>query len=193
MHTFNRFATIFVSSTLIGLQGAIAAIAALVFTVTASHGQDADIVDTAIGAGSFQTLTAALQAADLVDALKGPGPFTVFAPTDEAFAKLPEGTVESLLLPENKATLTAILTYHVVAGQVVAADVANLSSATTLNGAEVNIDVSDNGVMVGTAKVIQTDIMASNGVIHVVDAVILPPPATAVEAESWGQVKSSSK
>ena len=193
MNNFNRFATMFVSSTLIGLQGAIAVIAALIFSITAAHGQDADIVDTAVGAGSFQTLTAALQAADLVDALKGPGPFTVFAPTDEAFAKLPEGTVESLLLPENKATLTSILTYHVVAGSVLAADVVNLSSATTLNGASVEINVSDNGVMVGTAKVIQTDIIASNGVIHVIDAVILPPPPTAVEVESWGQVKNSRK
>ena len=193
MRNFNGFAATLVSSSLIALQGAVAAIAALIFLFTPAHSQDADIIDTAVAAGSFQTLAAALQAADLVDALKGPGPFTVFAPTDEAFAELPEGTVESLLLPENKATLTAILTYHVVAGSVLAADVVNLSSATTLNGAAVEINVSDNGVMVGTAKVIQTDILASNGVIHVLDAVILPPAATAVEAESWGQVKSLRK
>lgn len=193
MRNFNRFATIFVTSSLLGLQGVIAAVTALILLITPVHGQDADIIDTAVGAGSFQTLAAALQAADLIEALKGPGPFTVFAPTDEAFAKLPEGTVESLLLPENKATLTAILTYHVVAGEVLAADVVNLSSATTLNGAAVEINVSDNGVMVGTAKVVQTDVMASNGVIHVIDSVILPPAATAVEAESWGAIKTQLK
>ncbi len=193
MRNFNRFATIFVTSSLLGLQGVIAAVTALILLITPVHGQDADIIDTAVGAGSFQTLAAALQAADLIEALKGPGPFTVFAPTDEAFAKLPEGTVESLLLPENKATLSAILTYHVVAGEVLAADVVNLSSATTLNGAAVEINVSDNGVMVGTAKVVQTDVMASNGVIHVIDSVILPPAATAVEAESWGAIKTQLK
>ncbi len=193
MRNFNRFATIFVTSSLLGLQGVIAAVTALILLITPAHSQDADIIDTAVGAGSFQTLAAALQAADLIEALKGPGPFTVFAPTDEAFAKLPEGTVESLLLPENKATLTAILTYHVVAGEVLAADVVNLSSATTLNGAAVEINVSDNGVMVGTAKVVQTDVMASNGVIHVIDSVILPPAATAVEAESWGAIKTQLK
>ena len=133
-----------------------------------------DIVDTAVAAGQFETLAAALGAADLVDTLKGDGPFTVFAPTDEAFAKLPEGTVESLLKPENRDQLVAILTYHVVAGKVKAADVVKLSEATTVNGQSVAITVADNGVQVDNANVIATDIAASNGVIHVIDTVILP-------------------
>lgn len=133
-----------------------------------------DIVDTAVAAGQFSTLAAALTAAGLVDTLKGDGPFTVFAPTDEAFAKLPEGTVESLLQPENRDQLIAILTYHVVPGAVMAADVVNLDAATTVNGADVSIAVSDDGVKVDLANVIKTDIGASNGVIHVIDAVILP-------------------
>ena len=136
-----------------------------------------DIVDTAVAAGSFKTLAAALGAAGLVETLKGAGPFTVFAPTDEAFAKLPAGTVESLLKPENKNQLIAILTYHVVAGSVKAADVVKLTSATTVNGAAVAIKVVDGAVFVGDAKVVTTDIMASNGVIHVIDTVLLPPPA----------------
>ena len=133
-----------------------------------------DIVDTAVGAGSFKTLAAALKAADLVETLKGKGPFTVFAPTDEAFAKLPEGTVESLLKPENKEKLVAILTYHVVAGKVEAKDAVKLKSAKTVNGASFVINVSDAGVMVDKAKVVKTDIQCTNGVIHVIDAVILP-------------------
>lgn len=133
-----------------------------------------DIVDTAVAAGQFETLAAALGAADLVDTLKGDGPFTVFAPTDEAFAKLPEGTVESLLEPENRDQLVAILTYHVVPGKVKAADVVKLSSATTVNGQDVSITVADDGVRIDDANVIATDIDASNGVIHVIDAVILP-------------------
>ncbi len=133
-----------------------------------------DIVDTAIGAGSFKTLVAAVAAAGLVETLKGSGPFTVFAPTDEAFAKLPKGTVESLLLPENKEKLVAVLTYHVVPGKVLASDVVKLKSAKTVNGKEATIKVSDEGVMVDAAKVVTTDIEASNGVIHVIDSVILP-------------------
>jgi uncharacterized surface protein with fasciclin (FAS1) repeats len=135
---------------------------------------DKDIVDTAVSAGQFTTLVAAVQAAGLVDVLKGDGPFTVFAPTDEAFAKLPEGTIADLLKPENRDKLTAILTYHVVAGKVMAADVVKLSSATTVQGSDVAIMVKDGKVWVDGAEVIATDVSASNGVIHVIDAVILP-------------------
>ena len=135
---------------------------------------DKDIVDTAVEAGSFKTLAAALKAADLIETLKGKGPFTVFAPTDEAFAKLPKGTVEELLKPENKAKLAGILTYHVVAGKVEAKDAVKLKSAKTVNGASFKISVSDAGVMVDKAKVVTTDIQCSNGVIHVIDAVIMP-------------------
>jgi uncharacterized surface protein with fasciclin (FAS1) repeats len=174
-------------SRLIGSTFAIAALALSTQTVKA---QDLDIVDTAVGAG-FNTLAAALTAADLIDVLKGEGPFTVFAPTDEAFAKLPAGTVESLLLPENKDQLISILLYHVVAGSVLAADVVTLESAATVNGASITIDVSANGVMVDNAMVTATDILATNGVIHIIDSVILPPAAsTAVESSSWGSVKS---
>jgi uncharacterized surface protein with fasciclin (FAS1) repeats len=133
-----------------------------------------DIVDTAVAAGSFKTLATALKAADLVATLKGKGPFTVFAPTDEAFAKLPKGTVEDLLKPENKAKLTAILTYHVVPGNVLAANVVKLSKAKTVQGSEVTIKVKDGKVMVDNANVTSTDIKCGNGVIHVIDAVILP-------------------
>ena len=133
-----------------------------------------DIVDTAVAAGSFKTLTAAVGAAGLVETLKGKGPFTVFAPTDEAFEKLPPGTVESLLKPENKAKLVKILTYHVVAGKVLAADVVKLSKAKTVEGSEVKITVNDGKVKVDNANVVKTDIVTSNGVIHVIDAVILP-------------------
>jgi len=136
-----------------------------------------DIVETAVGAGSFKTLAAALAAAGLVETLKGPGPFTVFAPTDEAFAKLPQGTVETLLKPENKAKLKAILLLHVVPGTVYAADVVKLKDAKTAGGGTPLIS-TDGGVKVGTASgtsnVVKTDIKATNGVIHVVDAVILP-------------------
>jgi len=132
----------------------------------------ADIVDTAVAAGSFTTLATALQAAGLVDTLKGDGPFTVFAPTDEAFAKLPAGTLEALLA--DPAKLQAVLTYHVVPGRVTAADVATLSSATTVQGAPITIDTSM-GVRVNDAHVTQADVMTSNGVIHVIDTVLLPP------------------
>src|SRR4051812_21780343 len=133
-----------------------------------------DIVDTAVAAGDFKTLATALQAAGLVDTLKGPGPFTVFAPTDEAFAKLPAGTVEELLKPENKEKLVAILTYHVVPGKVTAKDVMKLHEATTVNGKDVKIMADGGKVMVDNANVVKTDIACSNGVIHVIDSVILP-------------------
>jgi transforming growth factor-beta-induced protein len=133
-----------------------------------------DIVDTAVGAGSFTTLVTALKAAGLVDTLKGEGPFTVFAPTDAAFAKLPEGTVEDLLKPESKEKLTAILTYHVVAGKVLAKDVVNLTSAKTVNGKELTVNAGAEGVKVDNANVTKTDITTSNGVIHVIDTVVLP-------------------
>ena len=133
-----------------------------------------DIVDTAVSAGSFNTLVAAVKAADLVETLKSDGPFTVFAPTDEAFAKLPDGTLESLLKPENKAKLQAILTYHVVPGRVMAKDVVAISSAKTVNGQNVMVKTDMGNVMINNAKVIKTDIMTSNGVIHVIDTVILP-------------------
>src|SRR6201996_2414414 len=133
----------------------------------------ADIVDTAI-AGKFNTLVAAVKAAGLVDTLKGPGPFTVFAPTDEAFAKLPPGTLENLLKPENKDQLRTILVYHVVPGRVTAKEVVKLDSAKTLGGGSLTIHAADGGVMVNNARVIKTDIDASNGVIHVIDTVLLP-------------------
>ena len=133
-----------------------------------------DIVDVAISAGSFETLVAAVKAAGLVETLKGKGPFTVFAPTDEAFSKVPKDMIDALLKPENKAKLTAILTYHVVPGKVMAADVVKMKSAQTVNGQMVSINVKGDTVMVDNAKVIKTDIEASNGVIHVIDAVILP-------------------
>ena len=156
-----------------------------------------DIVDTAVGAGTFNTLAAALSAADLVDVLKGDGPFTVFAPTDEAFSKLPEGTVESLLLPENKGQLISILLYHVVSGTVLSPEVVSLETAATLNGASVSITHNDAGpnswTKIDAANITAVDILATNGVIHVLDAVILPPAGpTAVEAISWGTVKDSS-
>ena len=133
-----------------------------------------DIVDTAVAAGSFKTLVAAVQAAGLVDTLKGAGPFTVFAPTDEAFAKLPPGTVEDLLKPENKAKLAAILTYHVVAGKVMAKEAMKLHEAKTVNGEELTITTSMGSVMIDNAKVVKADIVCSNGVIHVIDTVLLP-------------------
>ena len=132
-----------------------------------------DIVDTAVGAGKFKTLVAAVTAADLVKTLKSPGPFTVFAPNDEAFAKLPKGTVEDLLKPENKAKLISVLTYHVVPGKVMAADAMKLSSAKTVQGQSLTIKSTD-GVTVDGAKVIAADIACSNGVIHIIDTVVLP-------------------
>lgn len=136
-----------------------------------------NIVDTAVAAGQFKTLAAALGAADLIDTVKGVGPFTVFAPTDAAFAKLPAGTVENLLKPENKDQLTAILTYHVVPGKVMAADVSKLKEAKTVNGKMLRVDVNGSDVMINDAKVTATDIEASNGVIHVLDSVVLPEAA----------------
>lgn len=133
-----------------------------------------DIVDTAVSAGQFNTLAAALTAAGLVDTLKGDGPFTVFAPTDAAFDALPEGTVENLLKPENRDQLIAILTYHVVAGKVLASDVVGLSEATSVQGDTIDITVKSGSVQVDQANVVKTDVLASNGVIHVIDRVILP-------------------
>lgn len=148
-------------------------------TLVAHQAETKDIVDTAVGAGSFKTLVAAVTAAGLVDTLKGKGPFTVFAPTDEAFAKLPKGTVESLLKPESKAKLVEILTYHVVPGKVLSADVVKLTEAATVQGSKVKVKVDGGTVMIDGAKVVKTDILTSNGVIHVIDAVILPPEKTA--------------
>ena len=153
----------------------VAIFAGLVFSMSAlAGGMKKDLVDTAAGAGTFNTLVAAVDAAGLVDTLKGEGPFTIFAPTDEAFAALPEGTVEDLLKPENKDQLIAILTYHVVPGKVMAADVAGAeTTASSVQGGELMID-GNNGVTVNGASVTQADIEASNGVIHVIDQVILP-------------------
>ena len=142
---------------------------------TAESRMPADIVDTAVAAGSFETLVAALQAADLVDTLRGEGPFTVFAPTDAAFAALPAGTVEGLLEPENKDQLVAVLTYHVVPGRVMSGDlVGKMLAPETVQGSTVDIDATDDAVMVDGATVVQADVSASNGVIHVIDRVILP-------------------
>ena len=155
---------------------AVAAAAFALMTVGAQAGSTAtkDIVDTAVDAGSFKTLATALQAAGLVDTLKGAGPFTVFAPTDAAFAKLPKGTIEELLKPENKAKLTAILTYHVVAGKVMAADVVKVKDAKTVQGGSVKVNAAGGKVTIDGANVVKTDIGASNGVIHVVDSVLMP-------------------
>lgn len=145
--------------------------------VSPSFAAEKDIVDTAVGAGKFKTLVAAVKAADLVDVLKGDGPFTVLAPTDEAFAKLPEGTVETLLKPENKEKLVAILKYHVIPGKALAKDVVKLDGkeVKTVQGSPVSISVEGGTVMVNKAKVLKTDILCTNGVIHVIDSVILPP------------------
>ena len=143
---------------------------------TAAKPAKADIVDTAVAAGSFNTLVAAVKAAGLVDTLKSPGPFTVFAPTDEAFAKLPPGTVDSLLKPENKDQLTAVLTYHVLPAKVMSTDLAGKKlSAATVQGASVSVDATGSAVMIDNARVTAADVEAKNGVIHVIDTVILPP------------------
>ncbi len=152
---------------------ALTAAAALMGTAAFAGSMKKDIVDTAAGAGDFGTLLAAAEAAGLVETLKGDGPFTVFAPTDAAFAALPEGTVEDLLKPENKDQLAAILTYHVVPGKVMSTDLQDDMEATTVQGSSVTIDL-DNGVMVEEANVTTADIETSNGVIHVIDKVILP-------------------
>jgi len=147
---------------------------ALAMTLAATAARAADIVDTAVSAGSFKTLVAAVTAADLVSTLKSKGPFTVFAPTDAAFAKLPAGTLESLLKPENKAKLVAILTYHVVPGKVMASDIAGKSlKVASVQGSKISVE-AHSGVMVDKANVVKADIEASNGVIHVIDTVILP-------------------
>jgi uncharacterized surface protein with fasciclin (FAS1) repeats len=170
-----------------------------VTTVAYEKEKKMDIVDTAVNAGSFKTLAAALKAAGLVDTLKGKGPFTVFAPTDEAFEKLPSGTVETLLKPENKDKLVAILTYHVVAGNVKAADVVKLKSAKTVQGSDVKITVADGKVMVNDANVVKTDIACGNGVIHVIDTVLLPKEGpmdivdTAVKAGSFKTLAAALK
>jgi len=153
----------------------LALVASLAVVSPARAQQTKDIVDTAVAAGSFKTLAKALAAADLVGTLKGPGPFTVFAPTDEAFAKLPAGTLDNLLKPENKDKLRRILTYHVVPGKVVAADVVKVSSAKTVSGDSLPIQVNGSTVIAGKARVVKTDVGASNGVIHVIDTVLLPP------------------
>jgi uncharacterized surface protein with fasciclin (FAS1) repeats len=154
---------------------AAAAVALAVMAGPAARAADGDIVDVAVAAGDFKTLAAALTAAGLVDTLKGPGPFTVFAPTDAAFAKLPAGTVETLLKPENKDQLAAVLTYHVVPGKITAAEVVKVSEAKTVNGAPLKIMASGDKVMINDANVVKADTPASNGVIHVVDKVLLPP------------------
>ncbi|MDG2076655.1 MAG: fasciclin domain-containing protein [Arenicellales bacterium] len=156
------------------MRSAIVALSSMFVIGPANSAGEMDIVDTAVQAGNFGTLAAALEAAGLIETLKGDGPFTVFAPTDEAFAKLPEGTVQDLLKPENKDQLTAILTYHVVSGAVMAEQVVGLSEAKTVNGQSVDISVNGSMVKVDEAMVVATDIMASNGVIHVIDSVILP-------------------
>lgn len=156
---------------------AIVSVAALAVAACSSSSakKPVDIVDTAVSAGQFKTLVAAVKAAGLVETLKGPGPFTLFAPTDDAFAALPEGTVENLLKPENKEQLVSILTYHVVAGKVMSGDIAGKKTAApTVQGADLDIDATS-GVMVNDAKVTTADVIASNGVIHVVDKVLLPP------------------
>jgi len=154
--------------------GLVAALVTLAGPKAIAQAPARDIVDTAVAAGSFTTLAKALQAAGLVDTLKGKGPFTVFAPTDEAFAKLPAGTLEDLLKPENKSKLQRILTYHVVAGTVGSAQVVKMSSAKAVSGDSITIKTSGQTVMVDNATVVKADIPASNGVIHVIDAVILP-------------------
>lgn len=161
------------------MQSRLFAALAVVLTLSlagAARAQDAkkDIVDTAVSAGSFKTLVAAVKAAGLVDTLKGAGPFTVFAPTDEAFAKLPAGTVEELLKPENKDKLVAILTYHVVPAKAMAKDVAGMPAAKTVNGKELKLKADGGNVMVDKAKVTKADIECSNGVIHVIDSVLMP-------------------
>jgi uncharacterized surface protein with fasciclin (FAS1) repeats len=154
------------------LASAIAAVSLNAFASDMSKKADKDIVDTAVAAGSFTTLATALDAAGLISTLKGPGPFTVFAPTDAAFEKLPAGTLDGLL--KDKAKLASILTYHVVSGKVLAADVVKLTSADTVNGKSVKIKVVDGKVMINDATVVTADIEASNGVIHVIDSVLIP-------------------
>ncbi|TIP10522.1 fasciclin domain-containing protein [Mesorhizobium sp.] len=157
------------------LKSLLVAAAMMLASGVSALAAEKDIVNTAVEAGQFKTLAAALEAAGLVSTLKGDGPFTVFAPTDEAFAKLPAGTVENLLKPENKHQLTEILTYHVVPGKVMAADVAGLDEAKSVNGKIIDIEVEGSSVRVNDAAVTDADVAASNGVIHVIDKVIMPP------------------
>jgi len=168
-HAFSKTILAVASAALIALSSA-----AFAGHHSKNEAKTGDIVDVAVSAGQFNTLAAALEAAGLVATLKGDGPFTVFAPTDAAFAKLPAGTVDSLLKPENKDQLVGILTYHVVPGKVMASDVVKLSSATTVNGADVAITLDGGSVRIDNATVVKTDIEASNGVIHVIDTVLLP-------------------
>jgi transforming growth factor-beta-induced protein len=156
----------------------VAAIALMAFLPSMQAGPDKDIVQTAQAAGSFKTLTAALAAGDLVETLKGKGPFTVFAPTDEAFAKLPKGTVTSLLKPENKNKLVAILTYHVVQGKVKAKKARKLTEAKAVSGVTLKITTNGKGLQINKANVIKADVKTKNGVIHVIDSVLLPPSKT---------------
>ena len=173
MKRLNRTAMPIAIGTLL-LVGLTTSLSSLAEDMSGSGAAKMDIVDTAVAAGQFNTLAAALDAADLITTLKGDGPFTVFAPTDEAFAKLTEGTVASLLDPENRDQLVAVLTYHVVAGEVMAKDVVNLNEATTVNGADISIQVMDGKVHINNATVIAADVATSNGVIHIVDTVLLP-------------------
>jgi uncharacterized surface protein with fasciclin (FAS1) repeats len=161
-----------------GIAAAVAVAAAIIgvaFGATIAGAGKQDIVDTAVANGQFKTLAAALNAAGLVNTLKGPGPFTVFAPTDDAFAKLPPGTLDDLLKPENTGRLTAILTYHVVPGPVTSRQVTNLKEAKTVNGSMLQVSTRDGKVMINNADVVKPDVETSNGVIHVIDAVLLPP------------------
>jgi uncharacterized surface protein with fasciclin (FAS1) repeats len=166
----------------------IAAAVMLTLTSTMFAGtataQQLDIVDTAISAGSFETLVAAVSAAELADTLKSEGPWTVFAPTDEAFAKLPSGTVESLLEPGNRSKLLAVLKYHVVSGEVMSSDVVNIDSAETVMGQSLSISTSGSSVMIDNAKVVAADVDASNGVIHVIDSVLLPADIVTVASSA---------
>ncbi len=176
----------------------VAAMAAIgVVQGSAANAAEKDIVTTAVEAGSFKTLVAALKAGGLVETLQGKGPFTVFAPTDEAFAKLPAGTFETLLKPENKAQLVSVLTYHVVSGKVAAAQVVKLDAAATVNGQRVNIKVEEGNVRVDQATVVKADIHCSNGIIHVVDQVLLPSgdniPATAAKAGTFKTLLAAAK
>jgi len=177
--------------------GLVSAILVSQGAVSAKEPSGKDIVTIAVEAGSFKTLAAALQAAGLVETLQGKGPFTVFAPTDDAFAKLPKGTVETLLKPENKSQLIAVLTYHVVPGKVMAADVVKLNAAATVNGQRVDVKVDGDKVQVDQAQVVATDIACSNGVIHVIDQVILPStdniPATATKAGTFKTLLAAAK
>ena len=166
-----RFFTILAAGAVMVLAGSAAA---QYMSSTSYEGGEKDIVETAISAGSFETLVAAVQAAGLVETLQGEGPFTVFAPTDDAFAKLPEGTVESLLLPENREKLVAVLTYHVVPGRLMAKDVVGVEYLKTVQGEKIKIQVKDGEAWADNARIIKTDIGTSNGVIHVIDGVILP-------------------